>query len=313
MDVEVSALAAAANRLDQHFCQAVELILAHPTKVIVCAVGKSGWVGRKFTATLCSIGIPTVFLHAAEAVHGDLGVVAPGDPCILISKSGTTAELTRLVPSLRQAGAPLIGILGNRTSPLAREVDVLLDASVQVEASPNSPIPTASTVVAMALCDALAVALIEARHFTVEDFGRNHPAGQLGRNLRLRVSAAMHTGPEAAWARRDDSLKSVVIAMSRCPLGAACVVSGSGLLEGLITDGDLRRALEAHDDIRRLSAADIMTRGPVTIHPSARLQEALDLMENRPRQISVLPVVDPSSGRCLGLLRLHDIYHVTHA
>ncbi len=312
LDVEAAAISLAGERLDENLCQVVQMILEHEGKVVVSGVGKSGHVARKLTATLCSTGIPAVFLHAAEAAHGDLGVLSPGDPCILISKSGTTAELIRLLPTLRSVQSPLIGIIGNRNSPLAKEVDVLLDASVNGEASPGNPVPTASCVVAMALGDALAVALMHARHFTADDFGRNHPAGQLGRNLRLQVKTAMHGGEEVAWAKRDDSIRAVVIAMTRCPVGAACVIAEDGRLEGLITDGDLRRALETHDDIRSLCAADIMTVRPVTIDPDARLQNALELMENRPRQISVLPVVEAESGRCLGLLRLHDIYQVSH-
>ncbi len=312
MDVEAAAISLAAERLDGNLCQAVDLILEHAGKVVVSGAGKSGQVARKLTATLCSTGIPAVFLHAAEAAHGDLGVLAPGDPCVLISKSGTTSELVRLLPTLRNAQSPLIGIIGNRNSPLAKEVDVLLDASVNGEASPRSPVPTASAIVAMALGDALAVALMQARNFTAEDFGRNHPGGQLGRTLRLQVKAAMHPGEEVAWAKRGDSIKTIVIAMTRCPLGASCVIGEDGRLEGLITDGDLRRALETHDDIRCLCAADIMTTRPVTIDPEARLQEALDLMENRSRQISVLPVVEKESRRCLGLLRLHDMYQVNH-
>ncbi|MBI4873915.1 MAG: KpsF/GutQ family sugar-phosphate isomerase [Acidobacteria bacterium] len=308
MQAEAEAIMLAASRLGENLCQAVQVILAHPGKVVVSGVGKSGQVGQKLAATLSSTGIPSVFLHAADAVHGDLGILAPGDPAILISKSGSTAELTRLLPALRELEAPLVGIIGNPNSRLAREVDIFLDASVDREASPAHPVPTASTTVAMALGDALAVALMQARNFTADDFGRNHPGGQLGRNLLLPVRAAMHCGHEVAWAGRDDSLKSVVIAMTRHPLGAACVVDPDGCLAGIVTDGDLRRALEAHDDIRGLRAGDVMTARPATISPEARLQDALESMENRPRQISVLPVVETKTGRCLGLLRLHDIY-----
>jgi arabinose-5-phosphate isomerase len=312
MDAEAGAISLAATRLGNDLCQAVALILAHPGKVVVSGAGKSGQVAQKLAATLCSTGIPAVFLHPADAAHGDLGILSPGDPAVLISNSGATSELIRLIPALKQAQSPLIGIIGDRDSPLAKAVDVLLDASVNREASPDHPVPTVSTVVAMALGDALTVALMHARNFTADDFGRNHPGGQLGRNLRLQVKTAMHCGEEVAWAHRDDSLKAVVIAMTRRPIGAACVVGEDGRLEGLITDGDLRRALEAHDDIRGLHAADIMTIHPVAIDPEARLQDALKLMENRPRQIAVLPVVDPNSGRCLGLFRLHDIYQADH-
>lgn len=308
MEVEAAAISLAATRLGDNVRQTVELILEHPGKVVTSGVGKSGQVAQKLAATFCSTGIPAVFLHAGDAAHGDLGVLAPGDRCLLVSKSGATPELVRLVPVLRQAQSPLIGIIGDPNSPLARAVDILFDASVTQEASGNHPVPTASTAVAMAIGDALAVALMQARNFTLEDFGRNHPGGQLGRNLQLHVRTAMHRGDEVAWVLRSDSLKSVVIAMTRRPLGAACVVTEDGKLEGLITDGDVRRALEAHDDIRQLSAAEIMNARPVVVTPEARLGEALALMENRPRQISVLAVVEEAGGRCVGLLRLHDIY-----
>lgn len=307
LESEAQALLAAASRLDGNLTQAVELLLAHSGKVVVSGLGKSGHVGHKLVATLCSTGTPAVFLHPSEAVHGDLGIYNPGDPTILISKNGTTAELLRLVPILRQFKSSLIGIIGNLHSPLAEQVDVLLDASVQTEADPNDLAPTSSSTVAMALGDALAITLMQARGFTPEDFARYHPAGQLGRNLLLTVQDVMHTGDTVAWVSIAQSIKQVVIAMTQCPLGAACVVDESGKLEGLITDGDLRRALQDYDDIRALRACDVMTKTPVTVAPTARLKDALALMENRPRQISVLPVTD-GAGQCLGLIRIHDIY-----
>jgi len=307
MEIEADALRAASERLDANLERAVELILAHPGKVVVTGLGKSGHVARKIVATLCSTGTPAVFLHAAEAAHGDRGVYAPNDPTLMISKSGTTAELLELIPFLRTLPSPCIGILGNPRSPLAEEMDIVLDASVSREADPENLAPTASATVALALGHALAVALMRARNFGAEDFGRYHPGGHLGRSMRLTASDVFHSGEEVAWARPEDSLKQVVIAMSHCPLGAACVVDAEGGLIGLVTDGDLRRALEGHDDIRELRAADVMTVHPVTIRPDTRLLDALRLMEDRPSQISVLPVVDPGSGRCLGLLRLHDI------
>jgi len=275
---------------------------------VVTGIGKSGHVARKIAATLCSTGAPSVFLHPAEAVHGDLGVYSPGDPTVLISKSGATDELVRLVPTLREFRSPIIGILGSPAGPLAALVDVVLDASVRREVDPNNLAPTASAVVALSIGDALAVALIHARSLSVEEFGRLHPGGQLGAALRLRVGDVMHVGEDVAWVRPEEPLKEVVVAMTLRPLGAACVVDGSGEFLGIITDGDLRRALRAHDDIRGLTARDVMTRNPVTIPPDARLAEALERMENRPSQISVLPVVEAASNRCLGLVRLHDLY-----
>jgi arabinose-5-phosphate isomerase len=313
MESEAAAIMDAARRLDGGLSRAVDLILAHPGKVVVSGIGKSGHVGQKIVATLCSTGTPAVFLHPAEALHGDLGVYAPGDPTVLISKSGTTIELIRLLPTLRQFDSPLIGIIGTVASPLAHQVDALLDAAVSREADPNNLAPTSSAVVALSLGDALASALIQARGFSPDDFVRYHPGGQLGRDLLWTVGDVMHRGVAVAWVQPDDPLKEVVVAMTHHPLGAACVVDAGGRLEGLITDGDLRRALQAHDDIRSLRAADIMTASPTTVGPEARLKEALRLMEDRPSQISVLPVLDPREGCCLGLIRIHDIYQPGHA
>jgi arabinose-5-phosphate isomerase len=312
MQIESAAIARAAERLDGELIRAVELILAHPGKVVVTGIGKSGHIARKIVATLCSTGSAAVFLHPAEAVHGDLGIYTPGDPTVLISKNGASAELQALVPLLRQFRSPLIGILGSSNSPLAVQVDVLLDAGVEREADPNNLAPTASAVTALALGHALAIALMTARNFTPEEFGRFHPGGQLGRNLKLSVSAAMHGPDEAAFVTPEAAVKDVIIAMTRRPLGAACVVSSDGRLAGFVTDGDLRRALTTHDDIRGLCARDIMTTSPVTIEPDATLGQALELMERRRSQISVLPVVDVD-GRAAGILRIHDIYLGTRA
>jgi arabinose-5-phosphate isomerase len=308
MEIEAEAIRTAGRRLDDNLARAVGVILAHPGKVVVTGLGKSGHVARKIVATLCSTGTPAVFLHAAEASHGDLGIYAPGDPTLMVSKSGNTAELLDLIPFLRGLPSQRIGILGNPQSPLAAAMDVVLDASVEREADPDSLAPTASATVALVLGHALTVALMRARNFSVDDFGRFHPGGHLGRSLRLTVSEVLHGREEIAWAWPEDSLKKVVIAMSHYPLGAACVTDAAGKLIGLITDGDLRRALEAHDDIRGLAAVDVMTANPITVSPQARLMDALRLMEDRPSQISVLPVIDPANGQCLGLLRVHDIY-----
>jgi arabinose-5-phosphate isomerase len=306
MEIEAAALETAAARLNGDLIRAVEMVLAHSGKVVVTGIGKSGHIARKIVATLCSTGTAAVFLHPAEAVHGDLGIYTPGDPTILISKNGSSRELLALVPLLREFRSPLIGILGNTGSPLAERVDVLLDASVEREADPHNLAPTASAVTALAVGHALAIALMCARHFTPEEFGRYHPGGQLGRNLRLCVREAMHAGDDAVCVAPETSLREVIIAMTRRPLGGACVVSADGMLAGFLTDGDLRRALTNHDDIRELLARDVMTARPVTIAPEATLGEALELMERRPSQISVLPVVD-EAGRALGILRLHDI------
>jgi arabinose-5-phosphate isomerase len=307
MVIESEAVARAAGRLDGELIRAVDLILDQPGKVVVTGIGKSGHIARKIVATLCSTGTAAVFLHPSEAVHGDLGIYTPGDPTVLISNHGSSGELLALVPLLRQFRSPLIGIVGQACSPLAAAVDVLLDASVEREADPNNLAPTASAVTALALGHALAIALMQARNFTPEEFGRFHPGGQLGRNLRLSVREAMHPMDETPSVPPQASLKAVIIAMTKRPLGGACVVASGGALAGFITDGDLRRALTAHDDIRELCAADVMTARPVTIGPEATLGEALELMERRASQISALPVVD-SSGAVVGLIRLHDVF-----
>jgi arabinose-5-phosphate isomerase len=318
MQGEAAAIVAASERLSGSLTGAVQLILGHSGddgsgqalhKVIVTGMGKSGHIGRKIAATLQSTGTPAVFLHPVEAGHGDLGVCQQGDPVLMISKSGSTAELLDLMAPLRGFESRFIGILGNLKSPLAEEMDVVLDATVQREADPGGFMPTSSTLVALSLGHALAVALMEARGFTGEHFQRYHPAGQLGLNLRLKVRDVMHSPLEVAWVKSGDTLKHVVIEMSARPLGAACVVSDDHHLLGLVTDGDVRRALRNHDDIRTLRAADVMTLHPATIGPDALVHDALSLMEDRPSQISVLPVVDPHANVCLGLIRVHDIYH----
>ncbi|MFZ5448951.1 MAG: KpsF/GutQ family sugar-phosphate isomerase [Thermodesulfobacteriota bacterium] len=308
LESEAQALKAAATRLDHAWIAAVELLLSHKGKVVVSGIGKSGHIAQKIAATLASTGTPAVFLHAAEAVHGDLGIYTPGDPSILISKSGSTAELLRLIPILRHFRSPLIALVGNLNSPMAKQADVVLDARVEREADPLNLAPTCSTTVALALGDALAVALMQARQFTDKDFALYHPAGQLGRNLWLKVADVMHQDESVAWVKAETPLRQVIIAMTQRPLGAACVVDEDMQLLGIFTDGDLRRVLLTYDDIRGLRAADCMTRQPITISPQASLKEATRLMEDRPSQISVLPVVDHLSQRCLGLIRIHDIY-----
>lgn len=307
LECEARAIRQASARLGADFERAVEALLGAAGKVVTAGVGKSGAVARKLAATLCATGTPAVFLHPAEAEHGDLGLVEPGDVAILISKSGATAELLRLARSLQAVGVFRLGIAGRTETELARLCDIVLDASVEQEGDPHNLVPAASAIVATALGDALAVALMQARRFGPDDFGLYHPGGQLGRNLRLKVRDAMHRGGAVPWVRPGDELRAVVIEMTRKPLGAACVLDEQGRLAGLITDGDLRRALERFDEIRGLTAADAMTPQPVTVAPDALLRDALLLMERRPRQLSVLPVVE-ADGRAAGLLRLHDVY-----
>ena len=308
LKAEATALAELSSRLDGSFTMVVELIASHSGKVVLCGVGKSGLIGQKISATLCSTGTPAIFLHASDAVHGDLGILQSGDPVILLSRSGTTAELIRLIPVLRSFKAPLIAIVGNMQSPIAAQADHVLDIGARPEADPLGLVPTTSALLTLALGDALAAALMTHRGFQAADFARFHPAGQLGRNLLLTVGEVLQPMERCATASPGDSLRETVIAMTRFPHGAACVLHPDGTLAGLITDGDLRRALGRGVDINSARAQDIMTQNPVRAHAPMALGEAARIMEDRPSQISVLPVTDAATNRCLGLIRIHDIY-----
>jgi arabinose-5-phosphate isomerase len=307
MDQEAAAIRRAGDRLGESFLAAVSIVLQGSGRLVVTGVGKSGLIARKIAATLTSTGLPACFLHPVDAFHGDLGICCAGDTVILLSNSGSTAELLNLMPWLRQRGCSLVAIVGNMDSALARGVDVALDASIPSEADPCGIVPTCSAAVALALGDALACALMAVRRVSPADFGMLHPGGKLGRDLRTTVAEVMHRDAEVARTGRHASLKEVVIEMTRHPLGAAVVLGPGSLLEGLITDGDIRRALERHDEIRTVKAADIMTPRPITIGPEATLREAMILMESRASQLSVLPVTDDRNV-CLGLIRVHDLY-----
>ncbi len=307
IEAEAAAMLEGAKRLDGNFKKAVDVILAHKGKIVICGVGKSGLVGQKIAATLSSTGTPAVFLHACDAVHGDLGVYSAGDPTLLISNSGATVECLRLMPTLKQFKSPIIALIGKLDSPMGKSADIVLDASVVREADPLGIVPTSSAVLAMALGDALACALIEARGFSKTDFARFHPAGQLGRNLTLSVEDVMAKLESCALVSAEDSIRQIVIKMTQKPLGAACVVDEFGKLVGIVTDGDLRRMLQNVCDIDSEKCLDIMTKTPVCVSPEAPLIEAANLMEKRKSKLSVLPVVG-ANGACMGLIRIHDIY-----
>ncbi len=302
------ALQATALRISASFESAVNTLLNHSGKCVISGIGKSGHIAQKITSTFNSTGTPATFMHAGEAMHGDLGIYQPGDPSILISKSGCTVELLRLIPTLRTFKSPLIAIVANTQSPLAKECDIVLDASINREADPLGIVPTTSALVTLALGDALACALMSARGFAQTDFARFHPAGQLGRNLLLSVADVMHPTDRIACLHSGATLRDAVIAMTRFPLGAACILDSNTRLIGFITDGDIRRALQSENDIRTLPVEKVMTRNPIHIFPDTSLSDAAKIMEDRPSQISVLPVLDHDGITCLGLLRIHDIY-----
>jgi len=306
--LEAGAIESCAARLDpSQVGRAVELLAACRGKVVLIGVGKSGLVARKVAATLTSTGTVSVYLHASDGMHGDLGIVTPDDVAVILSNSGETDELTALLPSLRRRGVPIVAVVGKLDSTLGRAASAVIDAGVDKEACPFDLAPTASTTVALAVGDALALTLMRLKGLTPDDFALNHPAGRIGKRLSLRVADLMHggadspaVGPEATWLE-------VVTSISRGGLGAVNVVDEGGRLAGVITDGDLRRAIERTDphDLSNLRAAAFMTREPVTVAPTALAYDALRLMEDRPSQISVLPVAE--DGRCVGLLRLHDV------
>ena len=298
----------AADRIAESVVKSSDIISNHSGKVVLCGMGKSGLIAQKIAATLCSIGNKAVFLHAAEAAHGDLGIYAPGDPTILISKSGATEEMLRLIPILKEFNSPLIGILGNMKSPLVRQMDVVLDASVKKEADPLGIVPTSSTTLTLAIGDAIVGVLMSQGDFKQDDFARLHPAGDLGRRLRLIVENIMQSIQDVAIVSKNDNLRKVVIEMTEKPQGAALVVDGENQLIGIITEGDLRRALADGKDIDKITVIDLMTPNPIAININSPLKEAIILMEDRKSQISVLPVVKNDGKTCAGLLRLHDIY-----
>jgi len=308
MLAEAAAIQIAAGRLGESFVRAVDIILAGKSKLVICGIGKSGHIGAKLAATFSSSGMPAIFLHAAEAIHGDLGVYQPGDPTLVLSKSGSTEEVLRLMPLFKQLESSVIAIVGNTHSPIAAAADVVIDASVEKEADPLNLMPTSSSTVSLALGDALASALVHARDFTAEQFAIYHPGGQLGRNLRMTAGEVMHRIDAVARARPDETLREVVIRMTRHPLGAACIIDSAGQLQGLITDGDVRRLLSEDGDILARRADACMTLAPVATQPQVSLGQAVQLMEERSSQISVLPVVEAGSSKLVGLLRLHDIY-----
>jgi arabinose-5-phosphate isomerase len=256
-------------------------------------------------ATLRSVGLPAVSVHAADSLHGDLGLVAQGDVAMLFSKSGSTQELMAVMPHLRSRRVEVIAVVGSVSSPLALQSDIVLDASVEREGCPLDAAPMASVLVAQALGDALAAAIVRARGFTGEDFARLHPAGALGVRLSLTVHDVMRRGHDLPVVASGASLKDAVIEITRTGYGAVCVLADGGRLAGFVTDGDVRRSLLEIDDVASVGVCDVMTRGPLTVAPDLPLSDALLMLEQRPKPFLTAPVVD-RTDRCVGLLRLHD-------
>jgi arabinose-5-phosphate isomerase len=313
LKIETQALARCAERFDQpiqreNLSTVLKLMkekLESGGKIVVSGVGKSGKIGQKIAATLCSTGSLSVFLHPTEGLHGDLGMVQNQDVILALSNTGNTDELVQLLPSLKKAGVKIIAICGNQHSKLVEFSDHWIDASVEQEACPHNLAPTTSTTLTLAIGDALAVALMQMRGFDSKSFAKLHPGGSLGRRLYLKVADVMHTEKQVATVPAQASMDTVVMASTEKKLGAVLVIDGHDLL-GIITDGDLRRALQHKEKFFKLAAMDVMTKKPITIREDQMAQEALDLMENRSSQIGVLPVVD-AQGKWKGLIRLHDL------
>lgn len=304
LEIERQALAAVGDRIGEEFARACALVMASRGRVVATGMGKSGHIARKIAATLASTGTPAFFVHPGEAGHGDLGMITDADVVLAISYSGESDEILMLLPALRRQGNTVIAMTGRPQSTLAREADVHLDVSVPAEACPLHLAPTSSTTATLALGDALAVALLEARGFTADDFARSHPAGSLGRRLLLHIDDVMHGGDALPRVDAGASVAEALVEMSRKRLGMTAVVDDGGRLLGLFTDGDLRRALDQGVDVRQTPIAEVMTRNPRTVRAGQMATEAAHLMEQH--RINGLVVVD-ADGRAVGALNIHDL------
>jgi len=292
------------NRINEQFTKAVEIILNCKGRVIVTGMGKSGIIARKIAATLASTGTAALYLHPAEGVHGDLGIVRREDVVIVVTKSGDTDEVYQLFPLFKRFGIPIISLLGNVNSPVAEKSDVVIDVSVPEEAGGDNLIPTSSTTAALVMGDALALALLEERHFSPEDFALLHPGGNLGRKLLLRVEDVMHIGEDVPIVKESDSMKEVVLEMTSKRFGATSIVNEEGQLTGIFTDGDLRRLVEKSSDIFSLSAKDVVQLNPKIISKEALAARALNLMEFF--NITCLLIID-KERKPVGIVHLHDL------
>lgn len=294
-----------AGRIGEDFDRACSLCLACTGRIVVTGMGKSGHIGGKIAATLASTGSPAFFVHPGEASHGDLGMITATDLVMAVSYSGETREIITILPLVKRLGAPLITLTGKRDSTLARASDVVLDVSVQEEACPLNLAPTASTTATLAMGDALAVALLESRGFTAEDFARSHPGGSLGRRLLLTVGDIMHTGDEVPRVTPEVTLSEGLLEMTRKGLGMTAVVDGDGRVKSIFTDGDLRRALDTGADIRKTSMAEVTHPGCLTVTPDTLAAEAVHIIEQN--KITALLVVD-DRDHLIGALNIHDLF-----
>jgi len=304
LETEANAILGLIPQLDGGFAAAVELLHSCTGRVIVTGMGKSGHIGNKIAATLASTGSPAFFVHPGEASHGDLGMITPQDVVLALSNSGETAEILTILPIIKRLNVPLIAMTGNPESTLARAAAASIIVRVEKEACPLGLAPTASTTAALAMGDALAIALLETRGFTEEDFARSHPGGALGRRLLLLIDDLMHTGDATPRVGPDTRLTDALLEMSRKGLGMTAVVDADGKLAGVFTDGDLRRTIDEQIDLHTVLVGDVMTLNCKTVKPGTLAAEALQIMDNA--KINALPVVS-TDGTLLGALNMHDL------
>lgn len=304
LETEARAVAALSARVDDAFVSACRYLLACEGRIVVIGMGKSGHIGGKLAATLASTGSPAFFVHPAEASHGDLGMITPKDVVLALSNSGETGEILTILPLIKRLGVPLIALTGRPDSTLARSATVHIDVAVKEEACPLGLAPTTSTTAALAMGDALAIALLETRGFTAEDFARSHPGGRLGRRLLLLVDDVMHTGERIPRSVPDQPLDQALVEMTRKGLGMTIIVDGGDRVLGVFTDGDLRRTLDKRIDVHATSVGEVMTAPCRTSHPGLLAAEVLAMMEEH--KINGLPVVD-DTGRLVGALNMHDL------
>ena len=304
LTIEAQAIEQLKSRIDDRFVHACDLMLHCRGRIVVLGMGKSGHIGGKIAATLASTGAPAFFVHPAEASHGDMGMITAQDVVVALSNSGETDEILTLLPLIKRLGIPLIALTGNPDSTLAQTADVHINVSVAQEACPLGLAPTSSTTATLAMGDALAVALLEARGFTAEDFARSHPGGRLGRRLLLLTHDVMHIDEQIPRNAPDDLLRDALLEMSRKGLGTTVVVDSEDHILGVFTDGDLRRALDRQVDVHNARVAEVMTSGGKTIAPGTLAAEALRMMQEY--RINALPVVN-SAGKLAGVLNMHDL------
>ncbi len=304
-DIEIAELAKVRDRIDESIKKAVDIILGIDGKVVITGIGKSGLVGKKIAATLASTGTLSIFMNSAEGLHGDLGMIDSKDVVIAISNSGNSDEVVGILPAIKKIGAKVIAMTGNKNSKLGKAADVVLDIGVESEACPLNLAPTSSTTATIVMGDALAALLINAKNFKPENFALYHPGGSLGRRLLLRVKDVMHKGEEIPVIDKNGKIDDIILLLSNKKMGAVCVITEDNILEGIITEGDVRRALKEKERFFTFKAVDIMTKNPIFVEPMEMAVDAMEKMENRDSQISVLPVLE--GNKLEGIVRIHDL------